>query len=330
MAVLKTEGLTKDYRTGFWLTRVRVLHGLNLEVFEGEIFGYLGPNGAGKTTTLKLLMGLIQPTAGRASILGRAVSDVAVKAQVGFLPESPTFYDYLTGREFLHFYGELFGISYRERVQRIEQLLDKVGLAKAGGLQLRKYSKGMLQRIGLAQALINDPTVVVLDEPMSGLDPVGRKEVRDLILDLKTRGKTVFFSTHIVPDVEMICDRVGIIVAGRLNRVGPLEELLGSEVECIEIIVSGLDEAAWVQIKEWSVRPPVERGDKVFFAVKTEKEAYGAVEFLVSRGVFIHAVLPQRLTLEEHFLQEVAGREEDRGITVSNVDMQAVEGAGRD
>jgi ABC-2 type transport system ATP-binding protein len=309
MVVLKTEGLAKEYRSGFWLTRVRVLHDLNLEVCEGEIFGYLGPNGAGKTTTLKLLMGLIHPTAGRAWILGRDVSDVAVKAKVGFLPENPSFYDYLTGREFLHFYGELFGIPYRERVKRIEELLDKVGLAKAGGLQLRKYSKGMLQRIGLAQALINDPQVVVLDEPMSGLDPVGRKEVRDLILDLKSRGKTVFFSTHIVPDVEMICDRVGIIVAGQLIRVGPLEDLLGSEVECIEITASGLEEAAWVQVKEWSIKPPVERGDKVFFAVKTEKDASLAVELLVGRGVSIHAVLPQRPTLEEHFLREVAGRE---------------------
>ena len=312
MVVLKTEGLTKEYRSGFWLTRVRVLHDLNLEVCEGEIFGYLGPNGAGKTTTLKLLMGLIYPTAGRAWILGRDVSDVAVKAQVGFLPENPSFYDYLTGREFLHFYGELFGIPYRERVKRIEELLDKVGLAKAGGLQLRKYSKGMLQRIGLAQALINDPQVVVLDEPMSGLDPVGRKEVRDLILDLKSRGKTVFFSTHIVPDVEMICDRVGIIVAGQLIRVGPLEDLLGGEVECIEITASGLDEAAWVQVKEWSIRPPVERGEKVFFAVKTEKDASLAVELLVGRGVSIHAVLPQRRTLEEHFLQEVARPEHSR------------------
>jgi len=312
MVVLKTEGLTKEYRSGFWLTRVRVLHDLNLEVCEGEIFGYLGPNGAGKTTTLKLLMGLIHPTAGRAWILGRDVSDVAVKAKVGFLPENPSFYDYLTGREFLHFYGELFGIPYRERVKRIEELLDKVGLSKAGGLQLRKYSKGMLQRIGLAQALINDPQVVVLDEPMSGLDPVGRKEVRDLILDLKSRGKTVFFSTHIVPDVEMICDRVGIIVAGQLIRVGPLEDLLGGEVECIEITASGLDEAAWVQVKEWSIRPPVERGEKVFFAVKTEKDASLAVELLVGRGVSIHAVLPQRRTLEEHFLQEVARPEHSR------------------
>lgn len=313
MAVLRTEGLTKDYRAGFWRTRVRVLHDLNLEVQQGEIFGYLGPNGAGKTTTLNLLMGLIHPTAGRAWILDRDVSDVAVKAQVGFLPENPYFYNYLTGREFLDFYGQLFGIPSHERRRRIEELLDKVGLAHAGGLQLRKYSKGMLQRIGLAQALINDPQVVVLDEPMTGLDPVGRKEIRDLILDLKARGKTVFFSTHIVPDVEMICDRLGIIVAGRLIRVGRLEELLGSEVESIEITASGLDEGACVQIARWSVRPPVHQQEKVLFAVKTEKDASQALALLVERGASIHAVHPQRRTLEEHFLREVASPEQSRG-----------------
>jgi len=306
MVVLKTEGLTKEYRAGFWRTRVRVLHDLNLEVHQGEIFGYLGPNGAGKTTTLKLLMGLIYPTAGRASILGRDVQDVAVKAQIGFLPENPYFYDYLTGREFLHFYGQLFGLPYRDRRQRIDELLHAVGLSKAAELQLRKYSKGMLQRIGLAQALINDPQVIVLDEPTSGLDPVGRKEVRDLILDLKGKGKTVFFSTHIVPDAEMICDRVGIIVAGRLTRVGTLEELLGSEVERIEIAASGFDEAAGNQITRWSVRPPSRHGDKVLFAVNTEKEASQVMEFLLGRGASVHAVHPKRRTLEDLFLQEVA------------------------
>lgn len=312
MLVVKTEGLTKEFRTGFWRTRVRVLHDLNLEVRQGEIFGYLGPNGAGKTTTMNLLMGLIYPTAGRAWILGRDVSDVAVKAAVGFLPENPYFYTYLTGWEFLNFYGQLFGIPHGERRRRIEELLHLVGLSDAGKLQLRKYSKGMLQRIGLAQALINDPQAVFLDEPMSGLDPVGRKEVRDLILSLKAKGKTVFFSTHIIPDVEMICDRVGIIVNGRLIRVGPLEELLGSELESIEISASGLDDAAMVEMAQWSVRPPVHRGEKVFFAVGTEKEAMQVVERLLKMGALIHAILPHRLTLEEHFLREVANREQGR------------------
>ncbi len=312
MLVVKTEGLTKEFRTGFWRTRVRVLHDLNLEVRQGEIFGYLGPNGAGKTTTMNLLMGLIYPTAGRAWILGRDVSDVAVKAAVGFLPENPYFYTYLTGWEFLNFYGQLFSIPHGERRRRIEELLHLVGLSDAGKLQLRKYSKGMLQRIGLAQALINDPQAVFLDEPMSGLDPVGRKEVRDLILSLKAKGKTVFFSSHIIPDVEMICDRVGIIVNGRLIRVGPLEELLGSELESIEISASGLDDAAMVEMAQWSVRPPVHRGEKVFFAVGTEKEAMQVVERLLKMGALIHAILPHRLTLEEHFLREVANREPGR------------------
>ncbi len=312
MLVVKTEGLTKEFRTGFWRTRVRVLHDLNLEVRQGEIFGYLGPNGAGKTTTMNLLMGLIYPTAGRAWILGRDVSDVAVKAAVGFLPENPYFYTYLTGWEFLNFYGQLFSIPHGERRRRIEELLHLVGLSDAGKLQLRKYSKGMLQRIGLAQALINDPQAVFLDEPMSGLDPVGRKEVRDLILSLKAKGKTVFFSSHIIPDVEMICDRVGIIVNGRLIRVGPLEELLGSELESIEISASGLDDAAMVEMAQWSVRPPVHRGEKVFFAVGTEKEAMQVVERLLKMGALIHAILPHRLTLEEHFLREVANREQGR------------------
>jgi ABC-2 type transport system ATP-binding protein len=254
-------------------------------------------------------MGLIHPTAGRAWILDRDVSDVAVKAEIGFLPENPYFYTYLTGLEFLDFYGRLFGIPSGKRRRRIEELLDLVGLSKAGKLQLRKYSKGMLQRIGLAQALINDPQAVFLDEPMSGLDPVGRKEVRDLILDLKARGKTVFFSTHIIPDVEMICDRVGIIVNGRLIRVGPVEELLGSEVESIEITASGLDEAALSDVARWSVGPPVQRGNRVFFAVATEKDASQVLGVLLNRGATIHAVHPQRLTLEEHFLREVASRE---------------------
>lgn len=306
MLALKTEGLAKDYRSGFWRTRVRVLHDLNLEVRTGEIFGYLGPNGAGKTTTMNLIMGLLHPTTGRAWILGQDISDVAVKAEIGFLPENPYFYTYLTGWEFLDFYGRLFGISSGERRRRIDELLDLVGLSKAGKLQLRKYSKGMLQRIGLAQALINDPQAVFLDEPMSGLDPVGRKEVRDLILDLKARGKTVFFSTHIIPDVEMICDRVGIIVNGRLIRVGPLEELLGSEVESIEITASGLDEAALREVTQWSVGPPVHRGHRVFFAVAAEKDASQALGLLLNRGAVIHTVQPHRLTLEEHFLREVA------------------------
>lgn len=231
--VITTEGLTKEFRVGFRMKRVLALDGLNLKVEEGEIFGYIGPNGAGKTTTLKIMMGLIYPTSGNVQIFGRDVKDVNIKMDIGFLPEAPYFYDYLTAREFLDFYGQLFDLGKNERKRRNEELLDMVDLRLAKDTQLRKFSRGMLQRIGIAQALINDPKLVILDEPMSGLDPVGRTKIRDVILRLKDEGKTVFFSSHILSDVEMICDRVGILVNGRLKEVGKLEELLG-ERESLE------------------------------------------------------------------------------------------------
>jgi len=201
--VVKTEKLRKVFRVGFWGCRMTALEGLDLEVQRGETFGFLGPNGAGKTTTLKILMGLIHPSNGTGWILDRPIGDVGVKHQIGFLPESPYFYDYLTGEEFLRFYGQLFGLHGTALTDRIKYLLELVALPHVRTLQLRKFSKGMLQRIGIAQALINDPHLVVLDEPMSGLDPVGRKEVRDLILRLKEEGKTIFFSSHILHDTEL-------------------------------------------------------------------------------------------------------------------------------
>ncbi len=307
MVAIKTEGLTKDYRVGFWRKKVRVLHDLHLEVNEGEIFGYLGPNGAGKTTTLKLLMGLALPTSGRAFILGRQLPNVGVKAQVGFLPENPYFYEYLTGREFLAFYGRLFGLKGTGLRDRIDRLLDQVGLQASADLQLRKYSKGMLQRIGLTQALINDPKLVILDEPMSGLDPIGRKEVRDLILKLKDEGKTIFFSSHIIPDVEMICDRVGILVGGRLVKVGRLEELLSAEIDSIEVTVSGLNEWAGGRVERYAVRPIVRRGEKALVIVKDEETLVEVLGFLLEAKARIHSVSPHKRTLEEHFLREVQG-----------------------
>ena len=218
------EDLTKSYASG-WPGRPPfvALDGLSLTVRRGEIFGFLGPNGAGKTTTLKILLGLVRATGGRALLLGQPAGDVETRRRIGFLPESPYFYDYLTADEFLTFYGQLAGLGYTAIAQRVTDLLGLVGLADARARQLRKFSKGMLQRIGLAQALIHDPELVILDEPMTGLDPVGRKQVRDLILSLRDRGKTIFFSTHILHDVEMICDRVGIVMKGRLlasGRVG--------------------------------------------------------------------------------------------------------------
>lgn len=231
--VITTEGLTKEFRVGFRMKRVLALDNLNLKVEEGEIFGYIGPNGAGKTTTLKIMMGLIYPTSGNVQIFGRDIKDINIKMDIGFLPEAPYFYDYLTAREFLDFYSQLFGLGKKERERRIEELLDMVDLRLVKDTQLRKFSRGMLQRIGIAQALINDPKLVVLDEPMSALDPVGRTKIRDVILRLKDEGKTVFFSSHILSDVEMICDRVGLLVNGKLKEIGKLEELLG-ERESLE------------------------------------------------------------------------------------------------
>jgi ABC-2 type transport system ATP-binding protein len=227
MSAIEIEGLTKDYPTGFLhLRRVRALDGLSLTVERGEIFGFLGGNGAGKTTAIKILMRLMTPTAGRARILGHDVADVGMHARIGYLPEQPYFYDYLTARELLEYCAELFGYPPAARRARAVDLLRRVDLDEAAwNRQLRKFSKGMLQRVGLAQALVNDPEVVVLDEPMSGLDPIGRRQVRDLIAGLRAGGATVFFSSHIIADIEVLCDRVAILARGRLAHVGRLDEL---------------------------------------------------------------------------------------------------------
>src|ERR671917_629785 len=224
---VEIEGLTKDYEVGFLRKRrVRALDGLTLSVGRGEIFGFLGANGAGKTTTLKLLMRLMYPTSGGARILGRDIGDTGMHADIGYLPEHPYFYDYLTARELLEYCAELFGYARPERKRRAAEMLRRVRLEeKSWDKQLRKFSKGMLQRVGLAQALVNDPRVVFLDEPMSGLDPVGRREVRDLIAAQRERGATVFFSTHILADIEVLCDRAAVLRRGRLAHVGRLEDL---------------------------------------------------------------------------------------------------------
>src|SRR5208337_3032963 len=237
MAAIEILGLEKTYMVGFWRKRPkRALHPLHLSVEEGEIFGFLGPNGAGKTTTLKMLMGLVFPTAGTARILGRDWTDPEVKAQIGFLPEQPYFYDYLTAHELLDYYAQLSGVPAKQRKPRVEQVLARVGLTDIKGLQLRKFSKGMLQRVGIAQSILHDPKLVFLDEPMSGLDPLGRREVRDLMEQFKQEGKTVFFSTHILSDAEALCDRVGVIHQGELRGVGAVAELTSETQGKVEII----------------------------------------------------------------------------------------------
>src|ERR1700741_4615303 len=235
-AAIEIDGLTKDYALGFWRKRMRrSLDNLSLRVEDGEIFGFLGPNGAGKTTTLKLLMRLIFPTSGTARILGKSIDDVSMHREIGYLPEQPYFYDYLTAAELLDYFARFHGLTAAERHDRVQRMLKKVGLETAKKIQLRKYSKGMLQRAGLAQAILHEPQVVVLDEPMSGLDPLGRREVRDIILELKKEGRTVLFSTHILSDAEMLCDRVGVIGGGKLRGVGGPGEMVGMQVQGREV-----------------------------------------------------------------------------------------------
>jgi ABC-2 type transport system ATP-binding protein len=237
MVVIETQHLTKDYLTGFWRKKPkRSLDDLTLEVRENEVFGFLGPNGAGKTTTLKLLMNLIFPTSGSGSILGKAPGDPAMLRHIGYLPEQPYFYDYLTASELLDYFARFYGYDPAERGRRVTKSLERVSLAEARDVQLRKFSKGMLQRCGLAQAVLHDPQVVFLDEPMSGLDPVGRHLVRDLILELKREGRTVFFSTHILSDAETLCDRFAILTRGKLQGCGSLEDMLSMEVKGVDIV----------------------------------------------------------------------------------------------
>src|SRR6187399_2582010 len=243
-AAIETDELTKDYKVGFWRPRpYRALDRLTLSVEPGEVFGFLGPNGAGKTTTLKLLMQLVYPTSGTASILGRPLGDLEMKRRIGYLPENPYFYDYLTAEELLTYFASLFGYKGPDRAARVARLLDEVGLGAERRLQLRKFSKGMIQRVGLAQALINDPEVVFLDEPMSGLDPLGRRDVRQLILRLRDEGRTVFFSSHILSDAETLCSRVAILAKGRLMATGRLSEMLAFRTQGWEVIVDGLTPA---------------------------------------------------------------------------------------
>jgi ABC-2 type transport system ATP-binding protein len=310
MSIVEIENLTKDYEVGFWRKRkVRSLDGLTLAVERGEIFGFLGANGAGKTTTLKLLMRLIYPTAGRARILGHDISDVSMHARIGYLPENPYFYDYLTARELLNYCAELFGYDRRERKRRTEELLANVYLdEKSWDKQLRKYSKGMLQRVGLAQALVNDPEIVFLDEPMSGLDPIGRRQVRDLIASLRTRGTTVFMCSHILSDIEVLCDRVGILNRGRLAETGRLEELRGraNDGQRIEITVTGATIEKLESVSQALSNAQVTAtagGARIEVADESEVDA--ALAALRRAGGRLISVQPVRQSLEELFMREM-------------------------
>jgi len=304
--VIKTENLTKVFKVGFRGKGVAALKGLSLEVNEGEIFGFLGPNGAGKTTTIKILMGFIYPTSGKAWILDKEANDIEVKNHIGFLPEQPYFYDYLTSLEFLRFYGQLFGLERDDLRARMDNLLYLVGLEDASDTQLRKFSKGMLQRIGIAQALINWPALIVLDEPMSGLDPIGRKEIRDIILRLKDDGKTVFFSTHIIPDVEMICDRVGILMKGELVNVGRLDEIMDAKVKYVEINARNVSKEmlAHMEAMGFSI---YETWENAAIRVSDENRVDVILQLIMDGKGRVVSVIPHRETLEEHFLKKIGG-----------------------
>jgi ABC-2 type transport system ATP-binding protein len=302
MPVIEIANLTKDYQVGFFRQRtVRALDDLSLSVDAGQIFGFLGANGAGKTTTLKLLMRLIFPTSGTARILDRDIQDVRMHERIGYLPENPYFYDYLTGREFLEYCAEIFGYPAAERKKRAADLLARVKLEeKKWDTQLRKYSKGMLQRVGLAQSLINDPDIVFLDEPMSGLDPVGRREVRDLIASLREDGKTVFMCSHILSDIEVLCDRVAILKRGKLAQVGHLDELRQKTEgpNRMEILAAGADASALHLVNADVSSTP--RGLRI--EISSEDEIESALAALRKAGGKVVSIQPVTQSLEELFL----------------------------
>jgi ABC-2 type transport system ATP-binding protein len=308
MAAIEIRALEKSYRTGFFKNKLKQgLKPLTLSVEEGEIFGCLGPNGAGKTTTLKLLLGLVFPSGGTAQILGRPLGDIEVKRQIGFLPEQPYFYDHLTPVELLDYYARLSGVDGRERKRKVELALARVGMSESGKTQLRKLSKGMLQRVGIAQAIVHDPKLVLLDEPMSGLDPIGRREVRDLVQALNEEGKTIFFSTHILGDAETICDRVAVLDRGELKGVGVVAELLRESSGEVEIVWHGPQ--AIGALSTLGARCHV-AGD-VVRATLPERDLEAALAALRQHQSRLTSVTPVRATLEDYFLarigQETAG-----------------------
>src|ERR1700690_420813 len=302
MTAIEILGLEKTYTIGFWRKRPKyALRPLDLKVEDGEIFGFLGPNGAGKTTTLKLLMGLIFPTAGSARILGMELDDPRMKAQIGFLPEQPYFYDYLTARELLEYYGQLSGVEGKLRSSRVNEVLQRVGLPDVGGVQLRKFSKGMLQRAGIAQAILHDPKLVFFDEPMSGLDPLGRREVRDLMEQLKQEGKTVFFSTHILSDAEALCDRVAIIHKGELRGVGAVADLTATVQGKVEVVWQGTQVPASMKTLGAECHVP---GDTVR-AVIPEGQQDAAIDVLRRERIRLIALTPLRTSLEAYFVEKL-------------------------
>ncbi len=289
--------------------KVEALKDLSLDVYEGEIFGLLGPNGAGKSTLIKILMTIHFPTSGTATIFGKPYWDIEVKKYIGFLPENPFFYDYLTGYEFLDFYGQLYSMSKSERQKRISEVLELVGLNNYNidNLPLKGYSKGMLQRIGLAQAILSRPKLIILDEPLSGLDPIGRKEIKDVILKLREEGITIFFSSHILQDVETICDRVGILYKGELINVGHLNELLSAEILGYELTIESNDPVKIKEKCEKIAEKYIVQKNEIFirFSNKVNINEIIAQCLKIDPSLKIKSLIPIRETLEDYFIRKV-------------------------
>jgi ABC-2 type transport system ATP-binding protein len=304
--IVEIENLTKDYEIGFWKKKkVRALDSLTLNVEAGQIFGFLGGNGAGKTTTIKTLMSLIFPSAGSAKILGHDISDVKMRARIGYCPENPYFYDYLTARELMMYFGELFGYDKTTSKRKTEELLTKVGLEEASwNKQLRKFSKGMLQRTGLAQSLINEPEIVFLDEPMSGLDPIGRREIRELIAELREKGTTIFMSTHILSDIEALCDNVAILRKGKLAATGKLDDLLTAhgENQSFEINIKGVSaEILQANFQGWNV---ISKPNGANIQVADEADIEKVLQETKKAGGKLVSIQPVKQSLEELFVEK--------------------------
>jgi ABC-2 type transport system ATP-binding protein len=304
MSVITARGLCKTFHTGFFMRAVEAVRGVDLDVKEGEIFGFIGPNGAGKTTVIKMLTGLILPSGGEATIHGARVPHPESRRGLGFMPEGTYFHEYLTGREFLEFHGRLLGVPSKQRAEVIPQLLARVGLARAADLRIRRYSKGMRQRVGLAQALMGDPDLLILDEPMSGLDPIGRKDVRELILSLRDEGRTIFFTSHILQDAEVICDQAAIILGGRVVEQGYLEDLLGQEIEGVDLVVEGIDEALYEELAR-DARRAVVQGPRFLFELSDEAQAEKALDRVRSRGGRVRSLAPRRRSLEDLLIHDM-------------------------
>lgn len=303
--IIDLRGLSKTYRLGFWMSRrVKALQDVSIRIQPGEVYGLLGPNGAGKSTTIKILMNLVQPTLGEAKVFGMPPSYKEARRQIGFLPENPAPYEYLTGREFVTLAGQLVGLSGRTLDKRVREVLGSVGMERAADLQIRRYSKGMIQRTALAQAIIHKPRLLVLDEPTSGLDPIGRREMRDLILAERQQGTTVLFCTHIIPDVETVCDRIAVLVGGKLIREGSVRDLLTDQVPLFEVVLEGVTLA---QLRGWGFAPIYfqELGDRLLLRVD-DPSAQALVRKVLEQGGKIIGLQPVRFSLEDLFLKTLS------------------------